>query len=140
MPIILVIVPGSQAKIKELNQICDMEVRFEHQRRKKESGSATTASVLGIVPITAKRNQYVDTVRASTSREPMTRMMLAPTNGAIAGGHTNQITKDAPTFLQKKRRILHLLLGEPDHPDTTKIFKGCPRTQISKNYSQPWMS
>ncbi|KAG5868445.1 hypothetical protein JTB14_032561 [Gonioctena quinquepunctata] len=32
MPIILVIVPGSQVKIKELKQICDMEVRFEFQK------------------------------------------------------------------------------------------------------------
>ncbi|KAG5870978.1 hypothetical protein JTB14_006705 [Gonioctena quinquepunctata] len=38
MPIILVIVPGTQATIKNINQICDMEVHFEHQRKKKRTG------------------------------------------------------------------------------------------------------
>ncbi|KAG5883877.1 hypothetical protein JTB14_007766 [Gonioctena quinquepunctata] len=47
MPIILVIVPGSQAKIKELNQICDMEVRFEHQKRKKRIGQCYNCQRLG---------------------------------------------------------------------------------------------
>ncbi|KAG5867374.1 hypothetical protein JTB14_008490 [Gonioctena quinquepunctata] len=47
MPNILVIVPGSQAKIKELNQICDMEVRFEHQRRKKRIGQCYNCQRFG---------------------------------------------------------------------------------------------
>ncbi|KAG5888234.1 hypothetical protein JTB14_014478 [Gonioctena quinquepunctata] len=38
MPIILVIVPDTDHKIKEVNQICEMEVRFELQRPRKRVG------------------------------------------------------------------------------------------------------
>ncbi|KAG5862496.1 hypothetical protein JTB14_036195 [Gonioctena quinquepunctata] len=47
MPIILVIVPGSQAMIKDINQICDIEVHFEHQRKKKRIGQCYNCQKFG---------------------------------------------------------------------------------------------
>ncbi|KAG5875887.1 hypothetical protein JTB14_000236 [Gonioctena quinquepunctata] len=47
MPIILVIVPGSQVQIKNINQICDMEVSFEYQRKKRRIGQCYNCQRFG---------------------------------------------------------------------------------------------
>ncbi|KAG5863857.1 hypothetical protein JTB14_031610 [Gonioctena quinquepunctata] len=47
MPIILVIVTDDQDKIKNITQICDMEVRFEHQRKTKRLGQCYNCQRFG---------------------------------------------------------------------------------------------
>ncbi|KAG5899264.1 hypothetical protein JTB14_035442 [Gonioctena quinquepunctata] len=47
MPIILVIIPENQNEIKNITQICDMEVRFELQREKKTIGQCYNCQRFG---------------------------------------------------------------------------------------------
>ncbi|KAG5886926.1 hypothetical protein JTB14_034201 [Gonioctena quinquepunctata] len=46
IPIILVIVPGSEHRIKMETTICDMEVRFEYHKKKKRIGRYNNFSTI----------------------------------------------------------------------------------------------
>ncbi|KAG5871929.1 hypothetical protein JTB14_022404 [Gonioctena quinquepunctata] len=143
MPIILVIVPGSQDQIKNITQICDIEVRFEFQRKKGESGSVTTANDLDTVLITARPNRFVGTVQEATNQGLITKMMPAPTNVATARAHIKPITEDALTFPPKKRRTHHPLSskqGRLEMQEMMEIFQKRPIILRSENYYQPWMN
>ncbi|KAG5865254.1 hypothetical protein JTB14_038017 [Gonioctena quinquepunctata] len=47
MPIILVIVPGSQDQIKNITQICDIKVKFEFRRKKRRIGQCYNCQRFG---------------------------------------------------------------------------------------------
>ncbi|KAG5875565.1 hypothetical protein JTB14_016935 [Gonioctena quinquepunctata] len=103
MPIILVTVPDTDHKIKEVTQICEMEVHSSLKDRENESDSAITVRNSDTIPTTVTLTLFVGTVQDHMNRDNITRKLRPPINAATVEGLTNQIEEDVPIFLLLKK-------------------------------------
>ncbi|KAG5898352.1 hypothetical protein JTB14_034333 [Gonioctena quinquepunctata] len=107
MPIILVIVPDTDHKIKEVNQICEMEVRFEPQRPRKRVGQCYNCQKFG-------HNAY------NCNADPVCRH--------CAGSHeSRQHIQEAETPNK---------CGNCGGPHKSN-YRGCPKFSISEKKERP---
>ncbi|KAG5877912.1 hypothetical protein JTB14_011626 [Gonioctena quinquepunctata] len=92
MPIILVIVPGSEIRIKKQTTICDMEVIFEYKRKKKRIGQCYNCQRFG------HSAQNCGTVQANMKPEHIPKIKRAPISAATVRGLINLIIEVALIF------------------------------------------
>ncbi|KAG5884055.1 hypothetical protein JTB14_037460 [Gonioctena quinquepunctata] len=145
MPIVLVIVPGSQATIKDINQICDMEVHFEHQRRKNRIGQCYNCQKFGHSAYNCKAEPVCRHCAGNHESRAHDKDDVGPNKCSNCEGPHKSNFQGCPAFPSMERKDRNKEpppQGVQGHPETqeTTIPLEHPRAQTSTNFLWPWMN
>ncbi|KAG5874021.1 hypothetical protein JTB14_026792 [Gonioctena quinquepunctata] len=95
MPIILVFVPGSQHEIKNLNKIMELDVHFEHRRRKGRLGQRYPSQKFGHSAVNCKTDPVCRHCAVIHESRQHNKDEEGPNKLVIVEGLTKQTTEDA---------------------------------------------
>ncbi|KAG5895889.1 hypothetical protein JTB14_000503 [Gonioctena quinquepunctata] len=99
MPIILVIVPGSQHEIKNLKTIIDLDIHFEHIKEGKEGWGNVT---------TAKNSRTVGTANCKANPVEDVRTLQV-----LKKGRKEETRQDKPKLLSALDELIDLIVRRP---------------------------
>ncbi|KAG5891400.1 hypothetical protein JTB14_018457 [Gonioctena quinquepunctata] len=121
MPIVLVIVPGTQATIKNISQICDIEVQFEHQRRKRRIGQCYNCQKFGHSAYNCKAEPVCRHCAGKHESRAHDKDDVGPNKCNNCEGPHKSNFRGCPAFpsMEKKdeKRSHHLPQGVQGHPE-----------------------